>query len=125
MNVRLHKLCAEGDILIQWDTEDPVEIAKARLAVLALKNQGYSFFLADGSPAPDEVSAGGGSLTVRRIDVEEILNPTATDGASVVGAVTGTTEGTLPKRGRGGRKPAATPAPKDRVVVAARPNSGG
>lgn len=138
MRTRIHKLCHEGDIIIQWDTESPEEIAKARQAVLDLKNQGYEFFLADGSPAPDEVSAGGGSLTVRRITVHEVLSPPVTNSASITEQLEGHSVAlanekswadNLPKtrRGRAPKAAANTTAqpPQERVVVAARANRGG
>ena len=62
-----------GDIEITWDPDNPEEVAKARQMVLDLKSKGYSFFLVDGSEAPDEVTAGKGTLKARLVDAEELV----------------------------------------------------
>lgn len=62
-------LCSQGDLKITWDPSDDAEVAGARAEVAKLKEMGYSFFVADGQPA-DEVSAGGGELTFRRVEAE-------------------------------------------------------
>jgi len=69
----LHILCAEGDIRLTWDSSNQAEVAEARAAVLDLKRQGFQFFLIDGSLAPDEVSAGQGTLNCRRVEAEALL----------------------------------------------------
>lgn len=60
-------LNSSGDLKITWDPEDADAVANAREEVAGLRAMGYSFFIADGSPA-DEVAAGRGELTFRRVD---------------------------------------------------------
>ncbi len=64
----------EGDTTLTWDPQNPEETAAARDTVLDLKKQGYAFFLVDGNPA-DEVTAGQGTLIVRKLTAQEVLEP--------------------------------------------------
>ena len=61
-----------GDTKLTWDPDNPGECASARETVAALKAQGYTFFLVDGKPA-DEVTAGGGTLVVRKLTADEVV----------------------------------------------------
>lgn len=67
MRVGIEVLNGSGHLNLEWDTEDPDAVAKAREEVATLKAAGYSFFLADGAPA-DEIRAGAGHLTCVRVD---------------------------------------------------------
>jgi len=66
----------EGDSTLTWNPQDPQEVAAARLTVLDLSKQGYAFFLVDGTPA-DAVTAGQGTLIVRKLTPEEVVEPPA------------------------------------------------
>jgi len=70
----MHVLCSTGDIQVTWDSNDSASVANARSEVESLKDQGYSFFLVDGSPA-DAVQAAmaNGTLVCRRISAEEVV----------------------------------------------------
>lgn len=78
-----------------------------------LKGLGYVFFLTDGKPA-DEVSAGGGTLLVRRIEADEIIPSPEPPTTSLPEEQS--------KPGRRGRPPKAK---ADASVVAVRPVRGG
>ena len=123
MRTTLHILDHTGDIELRWDHSNPQETAEARQAVLDLKRQGYSFFLVDGNPAPDEFTIGQGLLNCRRIEAESLI-PETTEGAAEATPVRETDaapSAVQPKRGRGRPRQ----APPDRTVVASRPMRGG
>jgi len=68
-------LDSSGDTKLTWQHDDPKSVADARKNITDLKAAGYSFFIADGTPA-DEVTAGAGELEFRRVDVEELVADT-------------------------------------------------
>lgn len=65
-------LNGSGDTQLTWDRDNPEECEAARQAVADLASRGYQFFLTDGRPA-DAVAAGGGTLLVRRLKPEEVV----------------------------------------------------
>lgn len=67
-------LSHEGDTTITWDDSDTKAREEARQTIADLKAKGYSFFLIDGRPA-DEITAGGGTLIVRKLTAEEVVEP--------------------------------------------------
>jgi hypothetical protein len=104
---RLTVLNSEGDTTLTWDAANPEQVAEIRQTVADLKEAGYTFFLADNSPA-DEVAAGAGTLLARRLAAAEVAQ--VTDPA--IPAET-------PRRGR---RTATAPQAE---VVAVRPQRGG
>lgn len=98
-------LDSSGHLELTWNPDNPTEVAEARAEVARLRSLGYQFFLVDDGPA-DEIAAGHGKLSVRRVD-----DPTE-----------------LPKE-YGVQEPAnGNPAPeprKGRQTVATRPMRGG
>ncbi len=109
----LHVLNTQGDVTIGWDADDPASVAKARQEVEALRLAGFQFFLVDGSPA-DEVAAGRGRLSARRVEAEELLPPEP-QGETAAAA---SDQEETPKRGRGRPRGNTT-------AVATRPLQGG
>ena len=75
MMTTLSVLTPSGDQELTWNHDDPTQVQNARAAVAAMRLLGYSFFLQDGTEAQDEVAAGQGSLSVRRVSAEELLAP--------------------------------------------------
>jgi len=65
--ITLEVMNRSGHLTLSWDSDNDQEVAAIREEVARLKEAGYSFFLADDTPA-DEVAAGKGSLSVRRIE---------------------------------------------------------
>lgn len=99
-----------GDLKLTWDHASEPDRARAREELDRLEAAGYSFFLTDDSPA-DAVTAGAGTLLVRRTTAAELTQPDETPAD----------EATLPPE---------TPAPKRRgrppkQAVAVRPLQGG
>lgn len=60
-----------GDTCLTWDASDPASVESMRATVETLKQQGYSFFLVDGRPA-DAVTAGAGTLIIRKLQAQEV-----------------------------------------------------
>jgi hypothetical protein len=69
-------LNGSGDTKLTWDQNNPEECEAARQTVADLASRGYQFYRTDGSPA-DAVTAGGGTLLVRRLKPEEVVTETA------------------------------------------------
>lgn len=107
MHGSLHVLDSTGDIKISWDTENPAEVEEARKAIDKLAEDGYVFFLADGS-ALGNVADAKGMVISRMISAEE-AKPVATPPA--------------PAR-KGGKRGKRAVEP-DTAVVATRPARGG
>lgn len=105
-------LSHEGDTTITWDDGDEKAREEARQTVADLRRQGYSFFLVDGRPA-DEITAGGGTLIVRKLTADEVLAPPQAEPGEGEPAVE-PDQSTRPRKGR-----------KPKQVVATRPVSGG
>lgn len=110
MKTNLSVLNSSGDMKITWDHSKPEECEMARQQVSLLKTQGYTFFLVDGQPI-DEVSSGQGTLLVRKITVEELVESAKES------------EKEIAKKRRG--RPAKTPPTPDQNVIAVRPLRGG
>ncbi len=107
-------LNGRGDTRLTWNPADPTECAEVRKTIADLKVQGYTFFLVDGAPA-DEVTAGAGTLLVRRLTADEVV---ASESEPRPGA--SPDPETDPPAKRRGRPPKAV-----RAVVAVRPVQGG
>lgn len=67
MKCRMAVLDHSGHLSVEWDPNNEAEVAGAREEVERLRSLGYSFFLTSGERA-DEVAAGRGKLSVRRVD---------------------------------------------------------
>ena len=132
----LHVLRGHGDLRLTWNPEEPEELARARAEVERLRAAGYQFFLVDDTPA-DTVTAGRGTLVVRRIEpsaVAPALSVGRVDGREVAYTITSD-----PGGARSGEEPDADvavegagtePTPRRRgrrpqKVVATRPLRGG
>lgn len=122
MMTRLSILDRSGDITITWDHADEAAREKARAEVKRLASLGYAFFLVDGTPA-DAVATGAGTLIVRRLTAEEVVEPPADESeteseASAAAPPPPIDAPTGPKR-RG------RPRNADRQTIAVRPLAGG
>ena len=104
-------LSHEGDTTLTWDDNDPAAREEMRQTVADLAVRGYSFFLTDGRPA-DAVTAGGGTLIVRKLRAEEVVEPPPPAGEPEPAPAD-----TAKRRGRKG-------VPR-KTVVATRPIAGG
>lgn len=60
-------LNGSGHLTLEWDPENPAEVARVRAEVENLRNAGYTFFLTEDEPA-DAIAAGRGKLLVKRTD---------------------------------------------------------
>lgn len=109
-------LGSSGDITVTWDHNDPAAREKARQEVERLRAAGYSFFLADGTPA-DAVAAGAGTLLVRRLEPPEVIDPPPSPAAPTSESDPPAADAAPRRRGR--------PPKADRHVVAVRPIRGG
>lgn len=133
MKTTLSILTSKGDQELTWDPANPAEVTEARAAVLALKMAGWSFFLVDGTQAPDEVSAGNGALRMRRVSAEELLaaepqTPSVEPDQSLeaqAAPVPAAPEAPRARRGRRPRTVETQPAGADRKVVAVPRMAGG
>jgi hypothetical protein len=127
MNATIAILNGRGDTRLEWDPADPARCEEMRQMVADLKSRGYVFFLADGATPADEVSAGAGTLLVRRVEADDVVD-VAIEAATrpapgpepepepAPPAETGTGPDTKRRRGR---------PPKAPAVVAVRPIQGG
>lgn len=137
MITNLSILSPLGDQELTWNPSNAEQVAAARAAVQNLKALGYSFFPADGTTPADEVTAGNGALSVRRVSAEELLPPElplvcldpplralpiSEDRTPEQLAADGDApREEQPKKGRRGRKPYRT----GRLAVAVPPMAGG
>jgi hypothetical protein len=106
-----------GHDTLTWDHDDEAGREKARQLVADLKKAGYAFFEVSGEPA-DEVSAGKGTLVVRKLTAEEVI---ALPQEEI--PIVAEPPAEQPKRRGRPRKDAS--APPKREVVATRPIRGG
>lgn len=102
---QIQVLNGSGHLTLEWDHENPEEVARIRNEVQHLKDAGYSFFLTENEPA-DAVAAGRGKLLVERVD-DPVAILSEPEGESV-------TEGVAKRRGR-----------PPREAVAVQPMRGG
>ncbi len=79
----LEVLGAKGHLTIKWDPANEEDANHVREEIQRLKAAGYSFFTSDDQPA-DEVTAGKGELTFRRIEAEEVTKPSTGRGRRTV-----------------------------------------
>jgi hypothetical protein len=124
MQTTLSILDRSGDMTITWDHADEAARETARKEVEQLRSAGYSFFLVDGSPA-DEIVAGQGTLIVKRLSAEELIDPkeAETEGRDDPTSSPEPIAEDAPKKRRG--RPKGVPSKSDRQAVAVRPLRGG
>jgi hypothetical protein len=114
MTTTLSILNGSGDQTLTWNHNIPEDVAKIREIIAALKSAGYQFFLVDGTPA-DEVTAGAGTLIVKKLTAEELTAAPDLPLADELPA-----EATLPDA-----EPDTTKKGRGRKAIAVRPMSGG
>lgn len=102
----INVLGAGGHLSLDWNPDDPTQVAAIRAEVERLRAAGYTFWLTEDVPA-DEGDAGGGHLIVR--SATEMLVSQIDDPVSELSAVDETAPDEPRRRGRPRRAVTAVP----------------